>query len=187
MSPRTRSFQTTYTLLLTDSARSRPPGVTQTSDQPTSSLSTAQSASTPGVADSSTVSADSTNTPPLSEHERLVAAVMAINPAQSIEIVELIEGVSRSPLFLAYLLPSSPWNCPRLVGIDYKSRNSTGSQLPKKERVMCLFNPEVLRQKVQDALLVLEAAQEEEAHGLESAPDEQNGKSSAVSSQDIRK
>lgn len=35
-------------------------------------------------------------------------------------------------------------------------------QLPKKERVMCLFNPEVLRQKVQDALLILEASREEE-------------------------
>ncbi|GAA5912824.1 uncharacterized protein JCM6883_004843 [Sporobolomyces salmoneus] len=35
-------------------------------------------------------------------------------------------------------------------------------QLPKKERMMCLFNPDILEQKVQDALLVLEASKEEE-------------------------
>ncbi|GAA5906106.1 uncharacterized protein JCM6883_002552 [Sporobolomyces salmoneus] len=33
--------------------------------------------------------------------------------------------------------------------------------LPKKERLMCLFNPDTLQQKVQDALLVLEASKEE--------------------------
>ncbi|GAA5849955.1 hypothetical protein JCM5353_001672 [Sporobolomyces roseus] len=67
----------------------------------------------------------SCTSPSLSEHDRLVSAVQAIDAKRANEIVELIEG------------------------------------LPRKERVMCLFNPEVLRQKVQDALLVLEAMDEE--------------------------
>ncbi|GAA5959211.1 hypothetical protein JCM21900_004262 [Sporobolomyces salmonicolor] len=37
--------------------------------------------------------------------------------------------------------------------------------LPKKERVMCLFNPAVLKQKVQDALLILDAEDEPVVNG----------------------
>ncbi|GAA5890483.1 hypothetical protein JCM5296_005059 [Sporobolomyces johnsonii] len=41
--------------------------------------------------------------------------------------------------------------------------------LPKKERVMCLFNPAVLKQKVQDALLILDAEDEPVANDAASA------------------
>ncbi|GAA5963668.1 hypothetical protein JCM3765_003538 [Sporobolomyces pararoseus] len=103
-----------------------------TSDLPVASSSSTPSVD-PGVVPVSGVSPSlspespsTTATTTLSEHERLINAVRAIKSEQTIEIVDLIEG------------------------------------LPKKERVMCLFNPEVLRQKVEDALLILEASKEEQ-------------------------
>ncbi|GAA5843235.1 hypothetical protein JCM3766R1_006632 [Sporobolomyces carnicolor] len=61
----------------------------------------------------------------LSEHERLVNAVGRLNPDQTLDIVKLIEGLS------------------------------------KRERALCLFDPAILAQKVQDAVLVLEAIRAE--------------------------
>ncbi|KAL8279783.1 hypothetical protein RQP46_007878 [Phenoliferia psychrophenolica] len=56
---------------------------------------------------------------PLSEQDRLLAAVRKLEPSQASEIVELLMG------------------------------------LPKKERAMCLFNPEHLKSKIADALIIL--------------------------------
>ncbi|GAA5943127.1 uncharacterized protein JCM15063_005210 [Sporobolomyces koalae] len=85
--------------------------------------STSTSSSDPQVV---AVAASRSHLPPThsSEHDRLVAAVSAIQPAKTPQLVELIES------------------------------------LPKKDRALCLFNPEILKQKVSDALLVLDAVEQ---------------------------
>ncbi|GAA5996093.1 hypothetical protein JCM5350_008292 [Sporobolomyces pararoseus] len=91
-------------------------------------------------------SASTTSATILSEQDRLMSAVEAINPEHTVEIVDLLKS------------------------------------LPKKERVMCLFNPEVLRQKVQDALLILEAFKEEEEEEQKKLPTESTSLDRAASS-----
>lgn len=84
---------------------------------------------------------------PQSEHNRLVSAVQRIEPNQFGEVVQLLEGVSAA-------------GAGTLFGVSLTTA-SRRSQLPKKERAMCLFNSEYLKQKVGDALLVLSSSDEE--------------------------
>lgn len=83
---------------------------------------------------------------PVSEHERLLTAVMKIDPIRAEEIVEMMGTVSTTSARL----------------INQTRTNSDSFQLPRKERALCLFNPDYLRTKVSDALLVLSSSSEEE-------------------------
>lgn len=84
---------------------------------------------------------------PQSEHDRLVSAVQRIEPNQFGEVVQLLEGVSATGVDISLI-----------VSLTTASRPP---QLPKKARAMCLFNPEYLKQKVADALLVLSSSDDE--------------------------
>lgn len=85
----------------------------------------------------------------LSEHERLVNAVGRLNPDQTLDIVKLIEGVSNR----LRIVPTEP-----SMNLTLSARHT---QLSKRERALCLFDPAILAQKVQDAVLVLEAIRAE--------------------------
>lgn len=89
--------------------------------------------------------------PPKSEHERLLEGISKIEPARSGELIGMIDAVSRVSLVA---------RCDQGQGLKLTGWFSL-TQLPKKERAMCLFNPEHLKRKVADALLVLDASDDE--------------------------
>ncbi|TFK26546.1 hypothetical protein FA15DRAFT_679488 [Coprinopsis marcescibilis] len=97
-------------------------------EHPSTPISVSATLSTPPR-----TSSPSGSVPPLSERERILAAVNKFENSRQNELTDLLMG------------------------------------LPKRERAMCLFNPEVLRVKLVDAKAILESEEEEEAEKEQSA------------------
>lgn len=97
-------------------------------EHPSTPISVSATLSTPPR-----TSSPSGSVPPVSERDRIYAAVNKFENSRQLELTELLMG------------------------------------LPKRERAMCLFNPEVLRVKLVDAKAILDS-EEEEAEEQAKAP-----------------
>lgn len=98
-------------------------------EHPSTPISVTNTLSTPPR-----TSSPSGSVPPLSERERIFAAVNKYEKQRQTELTDLLMG------------------------------------LPKRERAMCLFNPEVLRLKLVDAKAILESDDEEEETPVQTRP-----------------